>query len=42
MLRRDTCGSVSLKAGAVWVLARTRLWPGGTILLAIAAGWISP
>lgn len=31
-----------VKAVAARVLARTFLWSGGTILLAIAAGWISP
>lgn len=31
-----------VKTLAVWVLARTCLWSGGTILLAIAAGWITP
>lgn len=27
---------------AARVLARTCLWSGGTILLAVAAGWIAP
>jgi hypothetical protein len=31
-----------VKVIAARVLGRTGLWSGGTILLAIAAGWISP
>lgn len=31
-----------VKAATAWVLGRTFLWSGGTLIVAIAAGWISP